>query len=114
MDAAVIGISPGLGKRVGEAFVSVHHLGLEHEICADGGMRNIVVVCQVTVASTGIVIVFGPKLKFSIFISAFVAARGSPAVALRDAVNNNTKTITDDMTLASNILFFRTVFFLSG
>ena len=45
MDTAVIGISPGLGKRVGEAFVSVHHLGLEYKICADGGMRDIVVVC---------------------------------------------------------------------
>jgi hypothetical protein len=44
MDAAVIGIRPCLGKRVGEAFVRVHHLGLEQEICTDGGMRNIVVV----------------------------------------------------------------------
>lgn len=45
MDAAVVGISASLGKRVVETLVSVHYLGLEHKIGADRSMGNIVMVC---------------------------------------------------------------------
>ena len=45
MDRAVVGIRSCLGKPVRELFVRVHHFGLEHAVCAHGGMRNAITVC---------------------------------------------------------------------
>src|SRR6266853_5406100 len=44
MDRAVVGIGSRLGERVGERFVCIPHLGLEHSICADHRMRNVITV----------------------------------------------------------------------
>jgi hypothetical protein len=35
VNRAVVGIRPRLGKRVGEFFVRIQHLGLEHAVGAD-------------------------------------------------------------------------------
>jgi hypothetical protein len=45
VDRSVIGIFSRFGKRVGELFVRIQHLGLEHTICADRGMGNVIFVC---------------------------------------------------------------------
>ena len=44
MDRAVVGICPRLGKRVGELFVGIHHLRLEHTLRAYRRMRDIITV----------------------------------------------------------------------
>ena len=44
MDRAVVGIRSCLGKRIRELFVRVHHLGLEHAVCADHRVGNIITV----------------------------------------------------------------------
>src|SRR4029077_3269259 len=44
VDRAVIGIRPRLGKCVGERFVCIPHLGLEHAVCAHHRMRNIIMI----------------------------------------------------------------------
>jgi hypothetical protein len=45
MDRAVVGIRSWLVKRVREVLVRVHHLGLEHAVCAHSRMRNVITVC---------------------------------------------------------------------
>jgi hypothetical protein len=44
MDRAIVGILSRLGKRVGELFVRISHLGLEHAICADNRMGSVITV----------------------------------------------------------------------
>jgi hypothetical protein len=44
VDRAVVGIRSRLGKGVGEFFVRIAHLGPEHAVCADHGMRNVIAV----------------------------------------------------------------------
>ena len=46
MDGAVVGIGSRLGKRVGKLFIRIEHFGLEHTLCADRGMGNVIFVCQ--------------------------------------------------------------------
>ena len=44
VDRTVVGIRSRLGKGVGELLVRIPDLGLEHSICADDGMGNIITV----------------------------------------------------------------------
>src|SRR5712664_1281693 len=44
VDRAVVGIRSRLGKCVGELFVRISHLGLEHAICAHHRMGNIIII----------------------------------------------------------------------
>jgi hypothetical protein len=44
VNRAVVGIRSRLGKRVGEFFVRIQHLGLEHTLGADRGMRDVITV----------------------------------------------------------------------
>ena len=44
MDRAVVGIRSRLGKRVGEFLVCIPDLGLEHTVCADYRMGNVIAV----------------------------------------------------------------------
>jgi hypothetical protein len=44
VDRAVVGIRSCLGKRIGELFICIYHLGLEHAICADRRMGNVITV----------------------------------------------------------------------
>jgi hypothetical protein len=60
VQGAEVGKSSGLGKCIGELFVCIQYLGLEHTICADNRVRNIIAL--------------SPKLKLSIFTSAVAAA----------------------------------------
>ena len=53
VDRAVVGIGPCLGKRVRELFVRIHHLRLEHAVCAHGRMRNVITVCPGNCCSDG-------------------------------------------------------------
>jgi len=52
---------------------------------------------QVTIAPTGTVTVCGPKLKLSIFISAFAPEDWSLALSLVGAVNSSTTAIITDV-----------------
>ena len=53
MDRAAVGIRSRLGKRLRELFVRVHHLGLKHDICAHGRMRNVITVRSGNCCSDG-------------------------------------------------------------
>ena len=44
-DRAVVGIRSRLGKLVGELFVRIHHVGLEHAVCAHRRLGNVLTVC---------------------------------------------------------------------
>ena len=45
VNRAVVGICPRLGERVGEFFIGIQHLGLEHTVGTDRRMRNVITVC---------------------------------------------------------------------
>jgi len=45
MNRAEVGVGTGLGKRIRKLLVGVSHLGLEHTVCADNRMGNIIPVC---------------------------------------------------------------------
>ena len=53
VDRAVVGIRSRLGKRVGEFFIRIQHLGLEHTVCADRRMGNVITVCPGNCRSDG-------------------------------------------------------------
>jgi len=53
MDRAVVGIRSRLGKRVGEFFIRIQHLGLEHAFRADRRMGNVIIVCPGDCGSDG-------------------------------------------------------------
>src|ERR1700730_303860 len=53
VDRAVVGIRSRLGKRVGELFIRIHHLRLEHAVCAHRRMRNVVFICPGNCRSDG-------------------------------------------------------------
>jgi hypothetical protein len=44
VDRAVVGIRSRLGKRIGEFFIRIQHLGLEHTLRADRRMRDVLTV----------------------------------------------------------------------
>ena len=83
MDGAVVGIRSGLGKRVRELFVRVHHLGLEHAVCAHGGMRNVLTVCPGNCCSDRYGDRLRPKNEIIDFTATF-AAEGWSLAATRD------------------------------
>ena len=45
VNRAVVGICPCLRKRIGEFFIRIQHLGLEHALRADRRVRDVVTVC---------------------------------------------------------------------
>src|SRR5713101_1396853 len=53
VDRAEVGIRSRLGKCVGERFVCIPHLGLEHAVCAHHRMRNIITVYPGNCGSNG-------------------------------------------------------------
>jgi|HubBroStandDraft_6_1064221.scaffolds.fasta_scaffold22311_6 hypothetical protein len=50
---AVVGIRSRLGKRIGEFFIRIQHLGLEHTLRADRRMRDVITVCPGNRRSNG-------------------------------------------------------------
>src|SRR3984893_19279926 len=61
VDRAVVGIRSRLGKRVGEFFIRIQHLGLEHTLGADRRMGNVITVCPGNCRSDGYREHLGPK-----------------------------------------------------
>ncbi len=53
MDRAVVGIRSRLGKRVGEFFIRIQHLGLEYTLCTDRRMGDVITVCPGNCRSDG-------------------------------------------------------------
>ena len=53
VDRAVVGIRSRLGKRIGEFFIRIQHLGLEHTLRADRRMRDVITVCPGNRRSNG-------------------------------------------------------------
>ena len=53
MDRAIVWIGSCLGKRLRELFVRIHHLGLEHAVCAHRHMRDVITICPGNSCSDG-------------------------------------------------------------
>ena len=106
MDRAVVGIRSCLGKRVREFFVRVHHLGLEHAVCAHGRMRNVITVCPGNCCSDGYRDRRGPKTKLSIFTATFAAEGWSLAVTRDDPATSSSIAIIAGITTPAIRTFF--------
>jgi hypothetical protein len=112
MDRAVVGIYSCLGKRVRELLIRVHHLGLEHAVCAHGRMRNIITVCPGNCCSDG----YPDRLRSENEIIDFHGhvCRGGLVAATCDdpATSSNMAIIAGTTTPAIRTFFFVIICFL--
>jgi len=112
VDRAVVGIRSRLVKLVGELFVRIPHLDLKTPsvLTTVWGISSRFV--QVTVAPTGTVSVCGPKLKLSIFTSAFAVEGCSFALTLDDPAKSSNAIIIGTAKTATRIFLFVIFLFL--
>ena len=53
VEGRVVGIPSRHGKRIGECFIRIQHFRLEHTLCADRGVGNVILISPCNSRSDG-------------------------------------------------------------